>query len=178
MALIFIVIIAVYRANPREETGLSEMSQPDQEFYLVAYENSELEMDTGQSENDQESENPNISDFEDGLSEQQIDEKFGTIDVEYTEEGFKPRANIAALGQEFVLTNKTDRTINFYQRKKSYPDFPDIIKIEPEESFSLRMTVLGMWTYHEDTTRDFGYVDVREPDEVFVPEKTPENTEE
>lgn len=174
MAIVFIGLIIFYGVKPREETDLSKLNETDREFYKVAYENLG---ENGSNVN----ENVYVSDFDtntfpvpeekSGLNQQQINERYGILEIQYTEEGFKPGRIRAALGQEVSWTNNTEKVLYFHQRKQTYPELEEIREIKSGESFKFRLTELGIWTYDENETGDYGYIEVKDPKDFPAPEK-------
>jgi hypothetical protein len=163
MGIVFIGIIIFYKIKPKEETRLSEMGEADQEFYQVIYENIDEPNYNYPNPQDGSTEEPINSRIGNGLSEQTIDEKYGTLEIEFTEEGFEPRVTRAVLGQEISWKNSAERTIYLHQRTKKYSELKDLIEIAPGETFNFRMTQLGIWAYDENESEKFGSIDVRDP---------------
>ncbi|HOD01514.1 MAG TPA: hypothetical protein PKH50_02225 [bacterium] len=162
IALIFAVILVAYRLRPGKETPLTEIGETNnQEFYKVTYENEEnypenySESTNGQEESG-ENENP-----EEPKEEVNVDEIFGSIKIDYTTEGFKPKILRSYIGQNIEWTNKTDKSIYLQQIKPTYEEFKQPIEIKPNETFTFRMTQLGIWTYEESESGDFGSIEVK-----------------
>ncbi len=152
MATIFGVIIISSRLAPKKETGFKEVNEMDREFYKVAYENQEeMEQEEQESQIPEEQKEPEIN----------MDEIFGVVEISYTEEGFIPRVLRVRVGQNVNWTNKTERTISIKQIKPTYDVFTEPVEIKPNESFKFPMTVLGIWTYNEVETEDWGSVEAR-----------------
>jgi len=181
MAIVFIGLIVFYGIKPREETDLSKLNETDREFYKVAYENLERD-ESNVNENvyvsDFNTNTSSVSEEENEMTRQQIDEKYGVLKIEYTEEGFKPRVVRAALGQEVLWTNTTNRTIYLHQRRQTYPELRDLVEIMPGDIFNFRMAVLGIWTYDENESGDFGSIEVKDPKYVSVPDKNLDEAQE
>jgi plastocyanin len=173
MAIIFIILIVVYASKNTESTGLMETNEMDKEFYEVSYEESSEQNQTDNQYNrDENTKSNNETEESSNLTQQEIDERYGTLQIEYTEKGFRPGNIRIALGQEVSWTNKTDRVIYLHQRKETYSELKDKIEINPGESFSFRLTELGVWTYEESETGDYGRLEVKDPEDFPVPEKT------
>lgn len=174
LGIVFVAIILFYVIKPHEETELSNVKTADQQFYKVAYEN----LDEENSGNNLEETGDENQPQEEKTPEMTTDEKYGILQIDYIDSGFSPRITRAALGQAVSWTNKTDKTIYFRQIKKSYPELEELIEIKPGESFNIRMTVLGIWSYEESESRNFGSIDVKEQDKMPVVEKVQSNTPE
>lgn len=166
MATVFGVIIISSRLAPKRETGFKEVDEMDREFYKVAYENQEeMERQEQETQVPEEPKEPEIN----------MDEIFGVVEIAYTEEGFKPRVLRIYVGQNVNWTNKTDKTIYLKQIKPTYDLFSEPVEIKPNESFKFPITVLGIWTYNEVETEDFGSIDAR-PLPKILPEPKPTPT--
>lgn len=158
MATIFGVIIISSTLSPKKETGFKEVNEMDREFYKVAYEGQE-EMEQQENQVPEKPKEPEIN----------MDEIFGVVQIDYTEEGFKPRVLRAYVDQNINWTNKTDKTIYLKQIKPTYDVFSEPVEIKPNESFKFPMTVLGIWTYNEVESEAWGSIDARP-----LPKKLPD----
>lgn len=175
IGVVFIGFIAFYNLNPRTPTELQEINnEMDREFYKVAYENlSNPQNSYYEGESDEYSDHTRISDEEAiRLSIQNIDETYGTLEIKYTTDGFRPRATRAILNQMAKWTNETDKTIYLHQRKNTYSELEKLVEIKSGESFEFRLTELGIWTYEENGSRNFGEIDVKSTKIIPAPEET------
>ncbi|MBW6441568.1 hypothetical protein K0B04_01490 [Patescibacteria group bacterium] len=166
IAIVFVGIIIFYRLKPHKETGLYEVGENDKDFYKVNYEGQDVENEYRENVRNVETEKAEESIPEPAIN---VDEVFGTISINYTDEGFRPRIVRAYLSQNVTWTNTTNRVLYFHQRKLSYPGLGETFEIKPGESFSHRMSELGIWAYEEKETRHYGSIEVKE-----LPKKLPE----
>lgn len=95
-------------------------------------------------------------------TEAQIDATLGVINVEFTDVGWVPKFVDVANGQKVVWTNKTTKEIFLRQRTPTYQNLTDPIRIDPENSLEIRMTVVGDWNYDESQSKYFATVRVFE----------------
>jgi protein-disulfide isomerase len=92
-----------------------------------------------------------------------FDQKYGTIEIEYTEDGFIP-SNIKAVQNQLVRwKNKTNKEIKIEQLINLYSEFKQPVAIQPGETFELRMTVEKLWNFKEKTHRHYGSIFVVQP---------------
>lgn len=162
MLVVFAVIIVSSILMPKKETGYTEINEADKEFYKVAYEDSgQYQFEETEEENEKKEEpvEPEIN----------MDEIFGVLQVDYTDEGFIPRVTRIRVGQNVNWTNKTENTIYLKQIKPYYKEFEESLSIRPNESFKFKMTEVGTWTYEETESGDWGSIEAKP-----LPEKLPE----
>jgi len=162
MLIVFAIIIVSSILMPKKETGYTEINEADKEFYKVAYE----DLDQDQFE---ETEEENEKKVEPAEPEINMDEIFGVLQVDYTDEGFIPRVTRIRVGQNVNWTNKTENTIYLKQIKPYYKEFEESLSIRPNESFKFKMTEVGTWTYEETESGDWGSIEAKP-----LPEKLPE----
>jgi len=162
MLVVFAIIIVSSILMPKKETGYTEINEADKEFYKVAYE----DLDQDQFE---ETEEENEKKVEPAEPEINMDEIFGVLQVDYTDEGFIPRVTRIRVGQNVNWTNKTENTIYLKQIKPYYKEFEESLSIRPNESFKFKMTEVGTWTYEETESEDWGSIEAKP-----LPEKLPE----
>jgi len=162
MLVVFAIIIVSSILMPKKETGYTEINEADKEFYKVAYE----DLDQDQFE---ETEEENEKKVEPAEPEINMDEIFGVLQVDYTDEGFIPRVTRIRVGQNVNWTNKTENTIYLKQIKPYYKEFEESLSIRPNESFKFKMTEVGTWTYEETESGDWGSIEAKP-----LPEKLPE----
>jgi plastocyanin len=170
MGAIFALLMIFYILKPKEETELFEINESEQEKYKVSYE----EVEDNFVYETEVSDKPNVNEevIDTVMNTKEVDEKFGVLEIEFSEVGFTPRTAKATIGQEVKWINKTERTIYFHQRRQTYSELEDIVEIAPGESFNFRMSVLGMWTYDEKESGRFGSIEVKEPQDVAVKNKS------
>lgn len=168
MAAVFAIIIITSRLSPKKETGFSEVSDANKEFYKVAYEDQlqENEQENGTSKPEEPKE-PEIT----------MDEVFGVVNIDYTNEGFKPGIIRIRVGQNVNWTNKTDKSIFLRQRKQTYDEFNEPVEIKPGESYKFKMSVLGIWTYEEVESEKFGSIEAKPLPKVIPQPTVPATTE-
>jgi plastocyanin len=172
MALIFLALILFYGLKPKDETGLSEITDSERSFFKVSYEDGNEIPEEYIRENSGVTVQPSQENTEEKEpTQQEIDSIYGTLEISYTEDGFKPGKIRAALGQVVSWTNETDRVIYFHQRKQTYPELKELKELKPGESFSFRLTELGIWTYDENESGDFGSIEVKSTEDFPAPEK-------
>ena len=156
IAVVFAIILVAYRMRPGKETQLTKIDEADEEFYKVIYENTENYQENEDALNE-EGKDTNVEKEE----EVNVDEIFGKIKIDYTNEGFEPKIFRCYIGQTIEWTNKTDRVIYLQQIKPTYEEFKQPVEIKPNETFTFKMTQLGIWTYEEANSEDFGSIEVR-----------------
>ena len=144
--LLFIALIVFYGIKPHKETGLSRIG--NESNYNVV------------NEEDSNSSNEAQGGVETVPPEANIDNQFGVLEINYTENGFSPKAARAIQGQAVKWTNKTDKVIYLRQKTPTYPDLIQAVQIDPGLSFSYRLTKDGTWNYEEETSGSFAYVEV------------------
>lgn len=89
----------------------------------------------------------------------EADTKYGTLEIEYTLEGFMPKNTKSYPNQLVRWTNKTDGTISFSQVTKTHKTFPEVVEIKPGESFEFRLTKTKLWSYQiKDNPNHFGTI--------------------
>ena len=54
----------------------------------------------------------------------------------------------------------------------TYKELLDPIEIKPGESFTFRVTELGLWNYEETISKDYGEIEVKDPKNVPEPVKS------
>ncbi|MBP7786196.1 hypothetical protein KA062_02995 [Patescibacteria group bacterium] len=165
MFVIFSVIIVSSILMPKKETGYTEIGDADKEFYKVAYEDLGKNEFEGTEEEGEKKEEP-------VEQEVNMDEIFGVLQVDYTEEGFVPRVTRIRVGQNVNWTNKTDKIIYLKQIKPYYKEFEESLSIKPNESFKFKMTEIGIWTYEETESGDWGSIEAK-PLPSVMPEPKP-----
>jgi hypothetical protein len=82
----------------------------------------------------------------------QTDQKFGTMRVEYTDNGFVPVNAKAVLNQKVKWINNTGQNIHIKQKTAFFREFEDPILIPANGVFEFRLYQEGIWTYDEQTT--------------------------
>lgn len=95
-------------------------------------------------------------------TETEMDASLGVVNIEFTDIGWTPKFIDVAKGQKVIWTNKTNKEIFLRQRTPSYDNLTEPIRIDPEKSFGLRMTVVGDWNYDESQSKYFATVRVFE----------------
>ena len=165
MFVIFSIIIVSSILMPKKETKYTEIGEGDKEFYKVAYEDLGKNEFEGTDEESEKKEEP-------AKQEVNMDEIFGVLQVNYTEEGFVPRVTRIRVGQNVNWTNKTDKTIYLKQIKPYYKEFEESLSIKPNESFKFTMTEIGIWTYEEVESRDWASIEAK-PLPSVMPEPKP-----
>ncbi|OGC46169.1 hypothetical protein A3F07_02395 [candidate division WWE3 bacterium RIFCSPHIGHO2_12_FULL_38_15] len=76
-----------------------------------------------------------------------------TINIEFTDQGFKSGNAQAKLGQIVKWTNKTAVQIKIKQLIKKFDELENEVVIEPGNSYELRLYKTGYWTYQETTKK-------------------------
>ncbi len=169
MLVIFSIIIVSSVLMPKEETEYTEINEADEVFYKVAYE------DLDQNEFEEAEEEPEKKE-EPAEPEINMDEIFGVLQVEYTDKGFVPRVTRIRVGQSVNWTNKTEKTIYLKQIKPYYKEFEEPLSIKPNESFKFKMTKLGVWTYEEVESGDWGSIEAKPLPEILPEPKVKTET--
>lgn len=153
--ILFIGIIIFYRVKPHKETSLTRIGN-ESSFNVTSEEENGLEDSSNTSfSTDQETENEPFK-----SATQSIDEEVGILEIEFTSNGFTPKTTRAVQGQAVRWTNKTDKAIFLKQKTSTYEELKESIKIDPEQSFSYRLTQYGTWHYEEDLSKHFGTINV------------------
>jgi len=94
---------------------------------------------------------------------EEIDSKYGPLEIEYTTEGFNPKNTKSYQNQLIKWTNKTDTAITMQAVTKTHKDFPNEVEIKPGETFEFRLTKPKLWSYQQkDNTKMFGTIFVLE----------------
>ena len=78
-----------------------------------------------------------------------IDNKYGIIEINYTEDGFISNNVKAIQGQLVRWTNKTNADMKLQQIISLYDELSTPATIAPGETFELRLTKDRLWTYKE-----------------------------
>ncbi len=78
-----------------------------------------------------------------------IDNKYGIIEISYTEDGFISNNVKAIQGQLVRWTNKTNTDMKLQQVISLYDELSTPATIAPGETFELRLTKDRLWTYKE-----------------------------
>lgn len=149
---VFLGLIFFYALKSHNK--LTEMKRIGNESsYSVTEEETAQELETKQA-----SESAQIK----AQTEAEIDASLGVVNIEFTDFGWVPKFVDVAKDQKVIWTNKTDKEIFFRQRTPSYKDLAGLIRIDPEKSFELRMTVVGDWNYDENQSKYFATIRVFE----------------
>ena len=72
-----------------------------------------------------------------------------TVNIEFTDQGFKPGNAQAQVGQIVRWTNKTNEPIKIKQLIKKFDELENEVTIEPGKFYELRLYKSGYWTYQE-----------------------------
>ena len=98
-----------------------------------------------------------------------VDERFGTLEIAFTEGGFSPENTQGYAGQLVRWTNSTENDITFVQLNDLFEDLADPFIIKAGETFEYRLELResGLWTYQNegDTGRASIFVN-RLPDDL------------
>ena len=149
--VVFLGLISIYATKSHNNLTVMKKIGSEDTSYNVAEEETSKEPETKQT-----SESAQLK------AEAEVDATLGVVNIEFTNVGWIPKFVEVAKDQKVVWTNKTDKEIFFRQRTPAYNDVGELIKIDPEKSFELRMTVVGDWNYDESQTKYFATIRVIE----------------
>jgi protein-disulfide isomerase len=96
------------------------------------------------------------------MTEEQADETYGTIKIEFNEEGFSPKSTVGYLNQKAIFTNTTNRVMVLEQPAIKYEELGPLTEIQPGASLELRMTKTKQWTYREKESGKAGSIFIYE----------------
>ncbi len=106
---------------------------------------------------------------------QTIDQRFGTLEIAFSDEGFSPRNTQGYAGQKVVWTNNTSEDFTFVQLMPRYEELSEPFLVEAGETFEFRFALRksGLWTYKNEgsSTRASVFVNKLPPDlEQLLPD--------
>jgi hypothetical protein len=148
------IIITSQKQNTTQLPGLKKIESKDtgttkvEDFFL------EEPNDASQKTSDELTEN--TAESSEAIAE--MDQKYGTLVIEFTKDGFTPRNTRAIKGQLVRWVNKTDMPIYIEQLLKYYPDWVEPKSIPAGGNIEFRLTVENYWTYREKETKSFGSI--------------------
>ena len=93
----------------------------------------------------------------------EMDIKYGTVVIEYTDEGFTPSNAKTLVNQKVKWLNKSEHEIFITQKTKVYQQFEKPILIPSEGSAEFRMYKDGLWKYEEEDSNFSGTINVIKP---------------
>jgi len=92
--------------------------------------------------------------------DQQVDDKYGVLELSFTNFGFTPANTRAVPGQMLRIKNGTTGQITIAQRNFLFKEFTKPVEIAPGEYFEFRVGKVGMkdviWTYIEKVSGNIG----------------------
>lgn len=145
--LIFIALIIIYNLIPHIAPGLVKTG--NESTYNTTLEESPTI--------------PGSKTSQGGVStETAIDEKYGAINIEFVNGGWKTKLAFAVRGQAIVWKNNSDATIYLRQKTPTYPELDTPTPIKPVETFTFRLTKIGEWSFDEEKSKSFGTIRVKE----------------
>jgi len=87
-----------------------------------------------------------------------FDNRYGIIEIEYNEFGFRPNNVKALVGQLVRWTNATKKDIQIQQLIQVYPEFAQQMTLKPGQTFEMRLTKDKLWTFKEVSHRHYGSI--------------------
>jgi hypothetical protein len=94
---------------------------------------------------------------------EEIDTKYGPLEITYTVEGFTPKNTKAYQNQLVRWTNNTDTSLTIVPVAKTHKNFPTEVEIKAGETFEYRLTNPKLWSYQEkDNSLNFWTIFVLE----------------
>jgi hypothetical protein len=93
----------------------------------------------------------------------EIDQKYGTLTINYTDKGFTPKTSTGYVGQLLRITNTTAKVITFEQPIVKFPVIGTKRPVQPGESFEFRIDSDKNWTFRETASGNFGSVFIYQP---------------
>lgn len=93
----------------------------------------------------------------------EIDLKYGTVVIEYTNEGFTPTNAKALMNQKVKWLNKSENDIYIAQQTQVYQQFEKPVLIPANGFTEFRMYKDGLWKYVEKTSDLSGTINVIKP---------------
>jgi protein-disulfide isomerase len=88
----------------------------------------------------------------------EMDSTYGVIDIEYGFNGFIPTNAKALQGQQVRIKNTLKTDMSLQQLIYHYTDITNPVTIKAGESFSVRLTKEGLWTFKESNQKHYGSV--------------------
>lgn len=160
LVLVALFVIALITAENNQNTKLptlrriqeSEVPEnPEPEAIIESPDNSENSVP-------KEPDPTSVYDALEVRDNQEMDEVFGILEIEFTEEGFNPIEVNGFTNQLVIWKNNTDRTIILTQQLNQFEDWENNDKIiEPGQTFSYRLKGgKNLWTYREVSSKMVG----------------------
>lgn len=91
-----------------------------------------------------------------------IDEVIANMEpviIEFNDEdGFVPISSTAIQDQKLTWVNKTNRVIEIEQTVDRYDNLPEVIEIDPGQSYTIKLTEYKNWGYRELKNRRVGTI--------------------
>jgi protein-disulfide isomerase len=92
------------------------------------------------------------------LTPNEMDAKYGTIDIDYSFTGFIPNNAKALVGQQVRIRNTIKTEMRLQQIIALYNEIDNPYVIKPGETLSVRLTKEGLWTFKEVDHKHYGSV--------------------
>lgn len=94
---------------------------------------------------------------------EKLDQTFGTLEINYTAEGFVPSDAQAFFGQLVKWTNQTQQDITFVQLSEKFAELSKPFQIKPGESFEFRLNGSGLFTYKNESDVNRASILIQKP---------------
>jgi predicted DsbA family dithiol-disulfide isomerase len=92
-----------------------------------------------------------------------VDQKYGTLEITYTDNGFTPKTSTGYVGQLVHITNTTSKVITFEQPIIKFPTIGAQRPMQPGSSFEFRIDSDKNWAFRETASGNFGSVFIYQP---------------
>ncbi len=137
LALAFVILIGISQ-NKQNETKLADAPPESANFEI-----------TGDEKQPTQNIDQEPLDLEAPVEKEEAPAPKPVVQVTFTDEGFVPEVQQAALGQTVRWTNATDQEITLVQVIDKFDEFEEGLTIAPGESFELELYNAKLWTYEE-----------------------------
>lgn len=97
------------------------------------------------------------------MTPEEVQAKYGTLQIAYTEEGFEPKSATAYNFQRVTWTNETDEPITFGQVHPKYDEWEEDRTLAPGETTEFELYEENLWTYREHESRNYGTIYSKRP---------------
>lgn len=87
-----------------------------------------------------------------------LDQKYGVISIDYTEQGFIPNNIKAVVGQRVVFKNTTRHDITIQQVIRLYDELATPVLLKPQDTLEIKLTKEKLWTFKEKSIKHYGSI--------------------
>lgn len=92
-----------------------------------------------------------------------LDQKYGTLEINYSDKGFSPKTTTGYVGQLVRVTNTSAKVITFEQTDVKFPALGAKRPMQPGENFEFRIDSDKNWAFRETASGNFGSVFIYQP---------------